>query len=254
MIAKRTPLALASIAALALAGLPAKAWAQHGGGRHGGGHHSGGHAVPRGGSPGHIPGGGGVAGARHPRAGTGTGGYYGYYGHGGRYGRYGYGYGGRYGHYRAYYGHYRPYGFASFYFGWPYYYSGWGPSAWVGSYDPGYYAPDPSYGMGYDARPAPPASEDGRYDESPRPEGSDPAYRAALPGNTGRLRLEVRPDDASVYVDDEFWGNARDTKSLILRAGVHAIEIVRPGFATARREVEVVRGETSDVLVELDRP
>ena len=64
----------------------------------------------------------------------------------------------------------------------------------------------------------------------------------------------MRPDDASVYVDDEFWGNARDTKSLILRAGVHAIEIVRPGFATARREVEVVRGETSDVLVELDRP
>ena len=158
MIAKRTPLALASIAALALAGLPAKAWAQHGGGRHGGGHHSGGHAVPRGGSPGHIPGGGGVAGARHPRAGTGTGGYYGYYGHGGRYGPDPYGYGGRYGHYRGYYGYYRPYGYASFFLGWPYYYSGWGPSAWVGSYDPGYYAPDPSYGMGYDARPAPPAS------------------------------------------------------------------------------------------------
>jgi hypothetical protein len=29
---------------------------------------------------------------------------------------------------------------------------------------------------------------------------------------------------------------------------------VRPGFVTARREIEVVRGETTDVLVELDRP
>jgi hypothetical protein len=68
------------------------------------------------------------------------------------------------------------------------------------------------------------------------------------------VRLEVRPDDASVYVDDEFWGNARETKFLTLRSGPHAIEMVRPGFVTARREVEVVKGETSDVLVELERP
>jgi hypothetical protein len=32
------------------------------------------------------------------------------------------------------------------------------------------------------------------------------------------------------------------------------IELVRPGFEVARHEVDVVRGETSDVLVELRRP
>jgi hypothetical protein len=70
----------------------------------------------------------------------------------------------------------------------------------------------------------------------------------------GRIRLEVRPEDASVYVDDEFWGNARETKFVTLRSGRHSIELVRPGFEVARREVDVVRGETSDVLVELRRP
>ncbi len=242
MIAKRTPLALAFIALTTLACLPAPAWAQRrGGGHHGGGHRSGGHAVPRGGSPGHSP--RGVAQARHPRAGTGTGGYYGHY------------YGGHYRPYHhGYYGYYRPYGYASFYFGWPYYYSGWWPYTAGGYYGPSYYAP--SYGYGYDARMAPPAGEGELYDESEPPEGSDPSYGTPPRSdrNTGRVRLEVKPDDASIYVDDEFWGNARETKFLTLRSGRHAIELVRPGFATVRREVEVVRGETSDLLVELDRP
>ena len=99
---------------------------------------------------------------------------------------------------------------------------------------------------------APPPEEGRRYDEPERLEGSERAYPP--PRNTGRVRLEVRPDDASIYVDDEFWGNARETKLLTLRSGRHAIELVRPGFSTARREVDVVEGETSDVLVELERP
>jgi hypothetical protein len=86
--------------------------------------------VPRGGAPAH-PGyspGGGVAAARHPRAGTGS--YY----YGGHYpGHYG-------GHYPSYYyGYYRPYYYASLYFGWPYYTSGWWPY--------GYYSP--SYNVSY---------------------------------------------------------------------------------------------------------
>ena len=69
--------------------------------------------------------------------------------------------------------------------------------------------------------------------------------------NTGRVRLEVRPDDATVYVDDEFWGTAGESRRITLRAGRHVIELVRPGFDVVRREVDVVAGETSDVLVEL---
>jgi hypothetical protein len=160
-----------------------------------------------------------VAAARHPRAGTG--GSYSYPRYGGHHSpRYA-------GHYYGY-GYYRPYVYGSFYAGWPYYYSsGWWPY--------GYYSP--SYSVAYyasrDAAPAAP------------PESNRDA---------GRVRLEVRPEDASVYVDDEFWGNARETKFLTLRSGRHSIELVRPGFEVVRREVEVARGETTDVLVELQRP
>jgi hypothetical protein len=176
---------------------------------------------------------------RHPRAGTGGYGYSQrpYYG-GGHYRPY-YHAGYHRGYYGGYYGYYRPYASASFYFGWPYY-SGWWPYGWAGTYSPGYYAP--YYAYGYD-------------DSAPdRPSSSDSSYGVRPPANTGRIRLEVRPDDASVYVDDEFWGNAGETKSLTLRSGRHTIELVRPGFEVARREVDVVTGETSDVLVELQRP
>jgi hypothetical protein len=39
-----------------------------------------------------------------------------------------------------------------------------------------------------------------------------------------------------------------------LPPGRHIIELVRPGFPIARREVTVVAGESQDVLVELLRP
>jgi hypothetical protein len=174
---------------------------------------------------------------RHPQAGTG-GHYYSHRGY------YGYRHGGYHGYrHGGYYGYYRPYGYSSFYFGWPYYDSAWWPYGSAGYYYPPYYS-QPYAAYGYDARVAPPAEGGGGYDEpEPQPSSRD----------TGRVRLEARPGDASVYVDDEFWGNARETKSLILRSGRHSIELVRPGFATVRRDVEVVRGETSDVLLELER-
>jgi PEGA domain len=247
MRAKRATVILAFSAALALAAQPALAQRGHGGGGHaGGGHPGAGHAVPRGGGGYH----GGAAQARHPQAGTGS--YYrGYYG--GHYGGHYPYYGGRYGYYYPYYGH------SSWYFGlsfgWPYYYSGWWPYGGAGyGYYPGYYAPNYGYGYGYgyDA-PEPPPSVD-----AARPYGSErtcAALRAdGRGGDSGRVRLEVRPDDASVYVDDEFCGNARESRFLSLPPGRHSIELVRPGFEVARREADVVTGETVDVLVELQRP
>ena len=84
----------------------------------------------------------------------------------------------------------------------------------------------------------------------PPPRDSERSYE----GRSGRVRLEVRPDDASVYVDDEFRGTAREARIMNLSPGRHRIELVRPGFAVERREVTVVTGESQDVLVELLRP
>ena len=182
---------------------------------------------------------GSVAQQRHPRAGTG----YSY--------RPGHGYynGGR-SYYRPYYGH-RPY--YSYY---PYYSSywpgvslsfGWGYGSSWPYYAGGYYG-SPGYSVGVYA----PYGAVGGYDSAPLP----PARNAerSYDGGSGRVRLEVRPDDASVYVDDEFRGTAREARIMNLPPGRHLIELVRPGFAVERREVTVVSGESQDVLVELLRP
>jgi hypothetical protein len=69
----------------------------------------------------------------------------------------------------------------------------------------------------------------------------------------GTLRLDVRPGDASVYVDGAFSGSARELGQLPLSAGRHRIEIVRPGFRTYDRDVEVDAGRGFDLSVELEK-
>src|SRR5262245_57220492 len=206
MTAKRATRTLAVAAALVLAGVPADAQgSRRGGGRSQvGGSHHGGYAVPRGGAYG-----GGLAQARHPRAGTGAYGHHGgYYGghYGGHYRPYSHGY---YGHGHGYgYPYYRPYAYSSFYFGWPYAYAGWWPYGWSGG--AGYY---PYSAPNYGSAEAPPAREneppyDADRDSSNRPPASDQ--------DTGQLRLHVTPPDASVYVDDQFVGTAREARNLTL--------------------------------------
>jgi hypothetical protein len=69
----------------------------------------------------------------------------------------------------------------------------------------------------------------------------------------GKLKLDVRPADASVYVDGAFRGTGREAALLQLPPGRHRVEVVRPGFRTVEREVEIVAGETADLTVELDK-
>ena len=198
--------------------------------------------------PGYAPR-GSVAQQRHPRAGTGYG--YGYYPRHGPYrGGHSYYSGGR-GYYRPYYGyrpHYPYYPYYSSYwpgaslsFGWGYgsswpYYAG----GYYGSpgYSVGVYAPSVTVRSDDSGAPPPPARDAERSNEGP----------------SGRVRLEVRPDDTSVYVDDEFRGTAREVRIMNLPPGRHLIELVRPGFPVERREVTVVSDERQDVLVELRRP
>jgi hypothetical protein len=266
----RRTVTLAVVAGLALAAQPAQAQrgGRPGGGHPGGGGHAGyGRAVPRGGSPGYVP--GGVAHARHPRAGTGYAAYRSYPGH-----RPGYGHGGYrppyYGHggyYPRYYGGYYPRHYGGYYprYYYPYYpYYGAGLGLYFGFGGPSVYG-SVGYGWPYSYAPyaygpsvtnvyPPPREQDTDVDRSADLQAEVPRAGDRYVPNTGRVRLEVRPDDATVYVDDEFWGTARESRFMTLRAGRHVIELVRPGFDVVRREVEVVEGETSDVLVELQRP
>jgi hypothetical protein len=183
---------------------------------------------------------GSVAQQRHPRAGTG----------------YGYGYRPGHGYYNGGHGYYRPYyGYRPYYPYYPYYYGpgvslslGWGYGSSWPYYAGGYYT-GPGYSVGVYA-PYTAVGDDGGGAPPPPSRDAERSYE----GRSGRVRLEVRPDDASVYVDDEFRGTAREARIMNLPPGRHLIELVRPGFVVERREVTVVIGESQDVLVELLRP
>jgi PEGA domain-containing protein len=241
-----------------------------GGSRGGGGGHHGGGGYARAsgyrGGGGYAHGGGyaarPVTGAqyRHPRAGTGYGSYYGhgyyggygyrpYYGHG--YRPYGYGYG-----YRPYYGYYPyypyysyPYAYGSY--GWPFGLSlGFSYVSGGGSSYGGYVGGGPAYG-GY-AASAPSYAYGNGYEGEPAP--YQPEVRATeRTTDTGEVLLDVQPEDASVYVDDQFRGTGGNLRGLRLRAGRHRLEIVRPGYVTYHDEVVVEVGGRVTLQVVLDR-
>jgi len=93
-------------------------------------------------------------------------------------------------------------------------------------------------------------ARDERIDDD-RPSVQDDRAPASEPG---RMRLTVRPEDASVYVDGQFRGSGRQVSGLELSPGRHRLEVVRPGFRTEERDVEIQPGHTRDVDVELQRP
>lgn len=74
---------------------------------------------------------------------------------------------------------------------------------------------------------------------------------AGAPETKVTLRLSVQPDDASIYVDGAFHGMARSTKSVDLVPGRHKLEIVRPGFKTIEKDLELKPADTPHIDVAL---
>jgi hypothetical protein len=97
-------------------------------------------------------------------------------------------------------------------------------------------------------------ARDDHYDRDDRYERRSPAREDERDNaDAGTLRLDVRPSDASVYVDGEFRGTGRQAERLRLAPGRHRVEVVRPGYRTVERELEVTAGEVKDLEVELAR-
>ena len=73
----------------------------------------------------------------------------------------------------------------------------------------------------------------------------------------GGLFLEVRPDDASVYLDGRFVGTGRDvstaTEALRLVPGEHRLQVIHPNYSNQERTIEVGAGEEKRVEVFLGR-
>lgn len=75
-------------------------------------------------------------------------------------------------------------------------------------------------------------------------------------GEPARLHLEVRPADAAVYLDGRFLGAADELAGvrggLIVDPGEHAVEVVRPGFASEVTTFTAEAGEEVELTVELE--
>lgn len=74
--------------------------------------------------------------------------------------------------------------------------------------------------------------------------------------STGRVRLEIEPEDASVYLDGKFVGTGSDLSrlraGLVLDPGKHRLAVVRPGHRSQEMDFEVEAGEELDLEVELE--
>lgn len=74
---------------------------------------------------------------------------------------------------------------------------------------------------------------------------------------TTRLRLNVEPSDAAVYVDNRFVGTAEEVNSLergvSVSAGKHTVTVSRPGFRDKASEVTVEQGKTETLEISLNR-
>lgn len=106
----------------------------------------------------------------------------------------------------------------------------------------------PSYGR--DDRDRDPGRDDRAYESRTRDDAREDERDDA---DAGTLRLDVNPPDASVYVDGEFRGSGRRVENLRLAPGRHRIEVVRPGYRTVEREVDVRPGDSSRLEIELER-
>ncbi|MEO7794793.1 MAG: hypothetical protein ABIV06_08475 [Thermoanaerobaculia bacterium] len=102
----------------------------------------------------------------------------------------------------------------------------------------------------------------GRRHDSPATDEAQGNYERRAPdrldarGEPGSLRLEVEPDDASVYLDGRFLGTGRELgklrSGLIVDPGEHHIEVVRPGRGSQEKSFSVSAGEEVRLDIELD--
>jgi hypothetical protein len=82
-----------------------------------------------------------------------------------------------------------------------------------------------------------------------------PTYQLDL-DKTGYLALTVVPSDASLYIDDEPYGVVAEyngDQSIVLRAGPHKIQIVRPGYLSNIQTVEIVADTTQTTSINLTK-
>lgn len=98
-----------------------------------------------------------------------------------------------------------------------------------------------------DVPPAAPAPAPGSDGAASSPPGGDGA---------ARVRLDVTPNDASIYLDGNFLGTAGELEGLsaglVVAPGSHKLEVVRPGYEAQDLDFEGTPGREVQLKVTLD--
>ena len=101
---------------------------------------------------------------------------------------------------------------------------------------------------------------DERYRERDRGYANEPPrqeeWRGNSPAANARLLLHVRPSDASIYVDGRYIGRASELSpdtGIAIAPGRHKIAVSASGYRERLLEVDVARGESEKVEVNLER-
>jgi hypothetical protein len=83
--------------------------------------------------------------------------------------------------------------------------------------------------------------------------GAPPSRAGQATSEYGTLTVRVQPLDAEVSIDGEAWRGPGGQDALVIEvaAGSHTVEIRKPGFRTYVTQVEIRRGETSQLNVSL---
>ncbi len=73
--------------------------------------------------------------------------------------------------------------------------------------------------------------------------------------DTGRLRLQMQPRDAEVFIDGYYAGQVDDfdgrMQGLTLETGGYSVEVRKPGWETLTFDVRVTPGRTTNYKAEL---
>ena len=111
-----------------------------------------------------------------------------------------------------------------------------------------------------DDRDAPPPQDRAPALQQPRRDPYGDRWRAGQGSrmeSRTRLRLNVEPSDAAVYVDNRFVGTAEEVNSLergvSVSAGKHTVTVSRPGFRDKTTDVTVEAGRMETLEISLGR-
>ena len=95
-----------------------------------------------------------------------------------------------------------------------------------------------------------------RMEERDRYEDDEEGRPVAGEDGVSRLRLDIEPSDASVYLDGRFVGTGADLQrlrvGLRLEPGEHRIAVVRPGHKAEEQEFTVAVGEEVELEFDLE--